>query len=151
MKRMHALLLALALLWPALAAAIDPLPFENAAEEARFRTLTAELRCVMCQNQSLADSSAGIAGDLRREIFDMMRAGKSDAEIKDFLVARYGDFVLYDPPLRGDTILLWVAPLAILLGGGIVVLVIVRRRAAALRAAPTGSPARDDAPSSEDW
>src|SRR3546814_4690647 len=71
-----------------------------AAEEARFRELTAELRCPMCQNQSLADSSAPIAKDLRREVFELMREGKSDEQIKAFLVARYTEFVLYKPPLN---------------------------------------------------
>jgi cytochrome c-type biogenesis protein CcmH len=110
--------------------AIDPLPFADAAQEQRFRALTAELRCVMCQNQSLADSNAGIAVDLRREVFDMMVAGRSDEQIKAFLTERYGDFVLYNPPLKPATWLLWFAPLGILLIGGALVVVILRRRAA---------------------
>ena len=114
------------------ALAIDPLPFRDAAEEERFRQLTAELRCVMCQNQSLADSNAGIAGDLRREVLDLMHAGKSDEEIKAFLVERYTEFVLYDPPMRADTLLLWLGPAVVLLGGLVAVVVIIRRRSAAL-------------------
>ena len=114
------------------ALAIDPLPFRDAAEEERFRQLTAELRCVMCQNQSLADSNAGIAGDLRREVLDLMHAGKSDEEIKAFLVERYTEFVLYDPPMRADTLLLWLGPAIVLLGGLVAVVVIIRRRSAAL-------------------
>ncbi|MGQ0800924.1 MAG: cytochrome c-type biogenesis protein [Pseudomarimonas sp.] len=111
------------------ALALEPLPFADAAQEQRFRALTAELRCVMCQNQSLADSNAGIAVDLRREIFEMMQAGQSDAEIKTFLTARYGDFVLYNPPLKPGTLLLWFAPFAILLAGAVLIVVMLRRRA----------------------
>ena len=111
----------------------EPLLFRDAAEEARFRTLTSELRCVMCQNQSLADSDAMIAHDLRREIHSLMRAGRSDEEIKAFLTERYGEFVLYDPPLRGHTWLLWFGPLLVLLAGGVAVAVVVRRRARGAR------------------
>ncbi len=119
--------------------AIDPLPFKDAAEEDRFRALTSELRCVMCQNQSLADSNAMIAGDLRKEVFALMQEGKTDAEIKAFLTERYTDFVLYDPPLQSKTWLLWFGPLAILLAGVIVVILIVRRRAAGPDQTPTPS------------
>lgn len=140
MKRIHWLT---ALLWLLLASskalAIDPLPFKDAAEEDRFRALTSELRCVMCQNQSLADSNAMIAGDLRKEVFALMQAGKTDAEIKDFLTERYTEFVLYDPPLQSKTWLLWFGPVAILLAGVIVVIMIVRRRAAGPDQAPTPS------------
>jgi len=131
------------------AAAIDPLPFTDAAEEARFRALTAELRCVMCQNQSLADSNAGIANDLRREVLDLMQGGRSDVEIKAYLTERYGDFVLYRPPMRPDTWLLWFAPLLIVLGGGAFVVVILRRRAAMfVKEDPAKTPTNDVR---EDW
>ncbi|MCK7595194.1 cytochrome c-type biogenesis protein [Pseudomarimonas salicorniae] len=120
------------LLLSPLALAIDPLPFRDAAEEERFRQLTAELRCVMCQNQSLADSNAMIAQDLRREVLDLMHAGKSNEEIKAFLVERYTDFVLYNPPVRSDTLMLWLGPGVVLLAGLVAVTVIIRRRAAAL-------------------
>jgi cytochrome c-type biogenesis protein CcmH len=129
MKRLVGFLLLIA---AAAAQGIDPLPFRDAAEEDRFRQLTAELRCVMCQNQSLADSNAGIAGDLRREVLDLMHTGKSDDEIKAFLVERYTEFVLYDPPLRLDTLLLWLGPAVVLFGGMLAVAVIIRRRSAAL-------------------
>jgi len=109
--------------------AIDPLPFKDRAEEVRFQQLTRQLRCLVCQNQDLADSDAPLAGDLRRQVFDMMHAGKSDAEIKDYLVARYNDFVLYDPPLKPGTWLLWFTPLALVLIGAFVVARIVRTRA----------------------
>lgn len=108
---------------------IEPLPFRDAAEEARFRALAAELRCVMCQNQSLADSNAPIAQDLRKEVLALMQQGRSDEQIKQFLTERYTDFVLYRPPARGNTLWLWLAPPALLLLGGVVLFFIVRQRA----------------------
>ena len=128
---LRALLLALlvAVAAPVFAQASDPTPlqFNDAAEEARFHKLTAELRCVMCQNQSLADSNAQIAVDLRREVLALMREGRSDAEVRDFLVARYGEFVLYRPRVSGTTWLLWFGPLLFALGGGVVVWRLLRR------------------------
>ena len=116
-------------------AADAPLTFDSAAEERRFHALVAELRCVMCQNQSLADSNAMIARDLRREVLKLMRQGKSDAQIKDFLVDRYGQFVLYRPQVRGGTWLLWFGPALVLLIGGVVVARVVRQRGS--QATPT--------------
>ncbi|HSD17116.1 MAG TPA: cytochrome c-type biogenesis protein [Thermomonas sp.] len=107
-----------------------PLQFRGTTEEARFHALAAELRCVMCQNQSLADSNALIALELRREVLELMRAGKSDAQIKDHLVERYGEFVLYKPRVEGRTWLLWLGPGAILLAGAALVVLLVRRRPA---------------------
>jgi cytochrome c-type biogenesis protein CcmH len=130
------LLVALALLLGSHARAIEPLPYRDAAEESRFRALTAELRCVMCQNQSLADSNAGIAQDLRREIFELMREGRSDEEIKQFLTERYGEFVLYDPPVAPRTWLLWFGPALVLLAGAVTVVVVVRRKSASAGARP---------------
>jgi cytochrome c-type biogenesis protein CcmH len=109
--------------------AIDPLPFKDRAEEVRFQNLTKQLRCLVCQNQDLADSDAALAGDLRKQVFDMMQAGKSDAEIKQYLVDRYNDFVLYDPPVKPGTWLLWFTPLALVLIGAFVLVRIVRARA----------------------
>ena len=130
---LRALLLALlvAVAAPVFAQASDPTPlqFRDAAEEARFHTLTAELRCVMCQNQSLADSNAQIAHDLRREVLDLMRQGKDDAQVKQFLVDRYGEFVLYKPDVAPGTYILWFGPLLLLLAGGVWVGRIVARRA----------------------
>jgi cytochrome c-type biogenesis protein CcmH len=115
---MRRILMTLAfLLTAAVAQAIDPLPFANEAEEQRFQALARELRCLVCQNQNIADSDAGLAKDLRNEVFEMMRAGKSDEEIKQFLVERYGDFVLYDPPFKPTTLVLWVGPILILIVG----------------------------------
>lgn len=124
------------------AVAAEPLPFKDAAQEARFRALTTQLRCVMCQNQSLADSNAPIAHDLRMEVFDLMQQGRSDDEIKAFLVERYTDFVLYRPPLDQRTWWLWFGPLALLGIGTVVVVGIVRRRA---RAEPAQAPKPEDA------
>lgn len=86
-------------------------------DEKRFKALAEELRCLVCQNQSLADSQAGLADDLRDEVREQMAGGKSDDEIKDYLVARYGDFVLFRPPLRSSTWALWAGPFALLAGG----------------------------------
>lgn len=123
--------------------AIDPLPFKDAEQEARFRALAAELRCVMCQNQSLADSNAPIAQDLRREVFDLMQQGHDDVQIKHFLTERYTEFVLYKPPVETRTFVIWFGPLLVLLGGAVAVAVIVRRRS---------TTARNVAPASEeDW
>lgn len=109
-------------------AAIDTYEFKDEAERERFRVLTEELRCPKCQNQNIADSNAPIATDLRREIYRMLEAGKSDDEIVDFLVARYGDFVRYKPPVNGRTLLLWYGPAGLLAGGLLVLGVIVLRR-----------------------
>ena len=109
-------------------AAIDTYEFANDAERERFRELTKELRCPKCQNQDIADSNAPIATDLRREIFRMLGEGKDNQQILDFMVARYGDFVLYKPALTSKTAVLWFGPLALLVGGLVVIGVIVGRR-----------------------
>ena len=109
-------------------AAIDTYEFANDAERERFRELTKELRCPKCQNQDIADSNAPIATDLRREIFRMLGEGKDNQQILDFMVARYGDFVLYKPALTSKTAVLWFGPLALLVGGMVVIGVIVGRR-----------------------
>ncbi|RYD14776.1 MAG: cytochrome c-type biogenesis protein CcmH [Lysobacteraceae bacterium] len=131
-------------------AGVDPLPFADRAEELRFQALTKQLRCLVCQNESLNDSSAPLAADLRRDVFEQMRSGKSDEEIKTWLTARYGDFVLYDPPLRGGTWLLWFGPLLVLTAGAAGVAMTVRRRARAAVADSTRStrPASDV---EDDW
>lgn len=123
-----------------------PLEFRDSAEERRFHALAAELRCVMCQNQSLADSNAQIAHDLRVEVLALMRQGRSDAEVKQFLVQRYGEFVLYRPQVEAGTWLLWFGPLLLLLAGGALIWRIVRARAAQ---APANAP-RNDTPQRPD-
>lgn len=119
-RRLAACLLLVASL-PA-GAGLEAFDFGNAAEEDRYKQLVAQLRCLVCQNQSLADSDAGLAHDLRREVYELMEQGRSDAQIVDFLVARYGDFVLYKPPLKPSTYILWYGPFA-LLGLGLWLLV----------------------------
>ena len=105
-----------------------PLQFRNAAEAERFHDLVVELRCVMCQNQSLADSDAPIAHDLRREVLALMRQGRSDAQIRQYLVDRYGEFVLYRPRMEPGTWLLWFGPAALLLAAGAGIALHLRRR-----------------------
>jgi len=136
-------------LFSASALAVYSYPFKNHAEELRFQALTGQLRCVVCQNESLADSTAPLADDLRRDIFKQMSAGKSDAQIKAWLTARYSDYVLYDPPLRGATWLLWFGPLLLLIAGGAVVCVIVRRRAQAAALGPMKARPASDV--EDDW
>ena len=108
----------------------EPLVFENQQQQDRFDKLTLELRCLVCQNQNLADSDAPLAHDLRREVHEMLIAGKSNDEIKDFLVTRYGDFVLYRPPVQKNTYLLWLAPLIMLLAGAWILRVSISKRTA---------------------
>jgi len=113
----------------ALAVARDAPPeAADPAIEARMVRITSELRCLVCQNQTIADSNAGLAVDLRRETREMLRQGKSDAEIVDYMTARYGDFVLYRPPLRTKTVPLWFGPALLLLIGGTVLVLTLRRR-----------------------
>jgi cytochrome c-type biogenesis protein CcmH len=110
------------------ASAQEPLVFENPEQEARYNKLTTELRCLVCQNQNLADSDAPLAQDLREEIYEMMMAGQGNDQIKTFLVDRYGDFVLYRPAMTGNTLALWLFP-GVLLGiGAIAVFFTVRNR-----------------------
>lgn len=110
---------------PALAA--DAGRLADPAQEARARALQRELRCLVCQGESLDESQAPLAADLRALIREQIGAGKSDAAIKNFLVARYGDFILMKPPVRGDTYVLWFGPALLLLAGGAVVWLTVAR------------------------
>ena len=107
---------------PAQAFTLEEFTFDTPAQQAEFRGLIDQLRCLVCQNESLSASQADLAQDLRREVYQMMRSGKSKAEVVDFLVARYGDFVLYEPPMRGWNSVLWFGPLALGLLGALVVL-----------------------------
>lgn len=129
---MRRLLAGLALVLPLLTgpaqAAIDTYEFASEAERERYRTLVEELRCPKCQNQNIADSNSPIATDLRREIYRMLEAGRSDAEITDHLVARYGDFVRYRPPLNAKTLMLWYGPAGFLAIGLIAIIVMLVRR-----------------------
>jgi cytochrome c-type biogenesis protein CcmH len=102
--------------------------FETPEQLDRYETLIHDLRCVVCQNQSVGESNVELARDLRRITRDMILAGKTDAEIKQFMTDRYGDFVLYNPPLKPETYLLWGAPVILLLIGAIVMVTVVGRR-----------------------
>ena len=103
-------------------------PSDDPAIEARLAKLSKELRCLQCQNQTLADSPAGLAADLRREIREQMKAGKSDQEIVAFLTQRYGDFILYRPRVTFTTYLLWFGPFVLLLGGLYVLFTYITQR-----------------------
>ncbi len=131
MRRSILVVIALSLLlgWGgSLMAGINTFVFDSPEDEARFKKLAAELRCLVCQNQNLADSDADLALDLKNEIYGMIQEGKSDAEIIDFMVARYGDFVLYRPPVKPVTYMLWVGPFILFVLGGVVLVMFVRRR-----------------------
>ncbi len=132
------LLASLLLLLSCSAVAIDPLPFKDEVEQVRFQRLVAELRCTVCQNQNLADSNAELAKDLRSKVFEMMQEGRSDDQIKQFLVERYGVFVLYDPPVKPSTWALWFGPALVVLIGAIYIVASIRRRARALPADAAG-------------
>jgi len=109
-------------------AQVELLTFDSPQNEQRYKKLIAELRCLVCQNQNLADSDAELAGDLREITYNMIQDGSSNDDIIDFMVARYGDFVLYRPPFKKTTLLLWVGPFVILLIGVISAVFVVRRR-----------------------
>ena len=130
MKRLAGLLAALLLALPLQAREAPPVAADEKVEQ-RLNKIAEELRCLVCQNESLAASRADLALDLKREVSELIKAGKSDAEIKDFLVKRYGDFVLYRPPLKESTLLLWLGPFALLVIGFAVLAVFIRRRRAA--------------------
>lgn len=136
MRRLRIAALLFAAAVPALAIDTEA-AFPDPVLQARYETLIHELRCVQCQNQSIADSPVGLASDLRREVRELIAAGQSDADVKRFMTDRYGDFVLYDPPLRPRTLLLWAAPVLLpLLALGIAVRVILRRAKAPIDAGP---------------
>ena len=107
---------------------LEAFKFKTEAEEQHFKDLIEEIRCLVCQNQSLADSDAELAHDLRAEVYDMIQAGKTDDEIISFLVARYGDFVLYKPPMKPSTYLLWFGPFVLLIIAALLLLRSIRRQ-----------------------
>jgi len=122
-------LLVIILLIPCLAASAEARPLaDNPQIEARLKTLAVELRCLVCQNQTLADSNAPLAEDLRREVREMIAKDMSDRDIIDFLVQRYGDFVLYRPPWKASTTLLWLGPFLLLIAGATGLVFALRRR-----------------------
>ncbi|BAW80827.1 cytochrome C biogenesis protein [Candidatus Nitrosoglobus terrae] len=102
--------------------------FDNPAQEAKFQDLIGQLRCLVCQNQSLADSHADLAGDMRREVYQKMKDGLTNQEIIDFLVQRYGDFVLFRPPMQPNTYLLWLGPALFFIVGFGIFIIAMRKR-----------------------
>ena len=125
MKRLSAIVVAFVAFTATFATRADE------ALDARLKTLETELRCLVCQNQTLAESNAPLAEDLRKEVRELAVSGKSDHEIRSYLVARYGDFVLYKPPLKSTTYALWFGPFLLLLAGAIVWVLVLQRRASA--------------------
>ena len=107
-------------------ASIYAFDFDDPAKEARFKRLSEELRCLVCQNQTLADSNAGLALDLRKELYKMVNENASDDEIKNFMVSRYGDFVLYKPPVKTTTYLLWFGPFVLAIFGLVILIRMIR-------------------------
>lgn len=112
-------------------AAIDTYPFKNEAQEQQFRQLTAQLRCPKCQNNSIADSNSMIAADMRKKVWQLMEQGQSNQQITDYTVARYGNFVTYEPPVTLATLILWLLPACFVLGGALVIFRLSRRPRAA--------------------
>lgn len=131
MRRLLILAMMLGLAGPALAQeppSAPDRPLANAEQEARAQVLFEEIRCVVCQHESIADSPAGVASDMRRWVRERIAEGQTDAEVRDGLVARYGDYVLFTPPVRPGTVLLWGLPLVLVLGGAGVLVWFARRR-----------------------
>jgi cytochrome c-type biogenesis protein CcmH len=136
---LRAIVVALAFFGAARALAIDTeRAFDDPALQSRYEALNRELRCLVCQNQTIADSNATLAQDLRREVREQIAAGKTDEEIRRFMIDRYGDFVLYRPRMTATTFLLWAAPVLLLVAGVFALVRVVRRRAAEADIDPAG-------------
>lgn len=125
----RAALVFVALLWSAGALAIDTTQLPDPVLQQRYEELTHEFRCMQCQNNTIADSPVGLASDLRRDVAEQLIAGKSDDEIRAYMVQRYGDVILFRPPFKARTAWVWIAPVIFLIGGIFVAVRIVRRRA----------------------
>ena len=138
MKKLNFLMLFLLLLPLSLFARIESHEFDNTDQESLYLRLTKELRCLVCQNQNLADSNADLAKDLREKAYEMVKSGKSHDEITEYMIARYGDFVLYRPPVNTSTYLLWLGPFIFLLLALLALLYFIRRKSSS-----------DDAPTVE--
>lgn len=137
--RRSLVLLALVVGWLPLSHAIDSeRAFDDPVLQQRYEDINRELRCLVCQNQTIADSNATLAADLRHEVREMIAAGRTDAEIREFMIERYGDFVLYRPRMTAGNFLLWAAPALLLLGGAYGLVRVVRRRAAEADIDPSG-------------
>jgi len=136
-RRIAPVLLAFWLVLSSAAWAIDPVELPDPAQQERYRALTHELRCMQCQNQSIADSPVSLAGDLRREVRELLAAGKTDDEIREHLASRYGDFILFRPRFTAQTAWLWITPVLLLLLGIFIALRIIRGRASLADVDPT--------------
>lgn len=130
MSGLRGALLALGLLLPGFlwAAVIDTYTFTSEAQEQQYRELTEQLRCPKCQNNSIADSNAIIAADMRQKVYELMQQGHNQQQVVDYMVSRYGNFVTYEPPVTPATLILWIGPLLALLGGGWILVRLARRR-----------------------
>ena len=129
MRLLRRILLAVCIALPLAAAAKEAAPAsDDPVLEAKVMRIATELRCLVCQNQTIADSHADLAIDLRNQVREMLRQGRSEAQILDYMTQRYGDFVLYRPPVKSTTSLLWYGPAGLLIGGVIVLIVVLRRR-----------------------
>lgn len=129
MRRVVFAIAAFVMLASSMSLAIDPIEMQDPALQERYRALTHELRCMQCQNQSIADSPVGLAGDLRREVRELLSAGRTDTEIREHLRDRYGDFILFRPRFTAATAWLWLTPVALLLIGLVIAIRIIRQRA----------------------
>jgi cytochrome c-type biogenesis protein CcmH len=128
MRRLASVLVLLCACGFVSATTIEAYSFDDPEKEARYKNLIEELRCLVCQNQNLADSNAELAQDMRRLTYEMVQQGNSEEDIVTFMVQRYGDFVMYRPPFRRSTALLWVGPFIILGVGLLILIIFIRRR-----------------------
>lgn len=128
MAKRALILLALLLIWPLAQAAIEVHDFSSEESRLRFQQLGGQLRCPKCENQSIADSNSPSAQDMRLELFRLIEEGHTDAQVFDFMRARFGEFIMYRPPVRSDTWLLWFLPPALVAGGLLLLLILSRRR-----------------------
>ncbi|MFK3663266.1 cytochrome c-type biogenesis protein [Scandinavium sp. NPDC088450] len=143
-RRLLMLMLMLALHSFPLFAQIDILPFRSNAQQAEWREITQSLRCPKCQNSSIADSDAMIAEDMRRKVFELQQKGESKAQIIDYMTLRYGEFVTYQPPVTGSTLVLWLGPVFILLMGSMVIIRRTRFKASSVNDSASAHHYRED-------
>lgn len=125
---MKQIIILLSLLFSAHVLAIDVYDFKTAEQEALYQKLTKELRCLVCQNQNLADSDAGLAKDLKDQVAKFVIAGQDEETIKTYMIERYGDFVNYEPPLNASTLFLWFSPLLVFIIGGVILFLNIRKK-----------------------
>jgi len=142
MKRARLVALFAGLLLTQATLAIDTTVLPDGKLQQRYEALTHEFRCMQCQNNTIADSPVGLASDLRRDVAEMLVAGKTDDEIRAYMVQRYGNVILFTPPFKGSAIWVWLTPLVALAGGVVVAIVIIRRRGKLVETDATDEPPR---------